>query len=730
MLDIYFHRNNGVPNVKERISTAACWVLVGVGLSAMCIFLLECKRSHLGGKSVGSDKFHRLIRGSGESPRLIRFASDDAPWIVAIDAQGNKWVGTKFGDVTRLGADGSVMQWDLNRAGLNQGKSVTAIRFDTFGNLWVCTDGSGILKYDGKVWSSYTTENSGLPNNNVWGIVFDENGVVWIVTEFKGLVRFNGTNWTVYNSTNSPLPEEVIINTMDLDARGNLWLGTYEDGLIRYDRKQEWKFYNTENSAIPENFVWTLVCDKEGSVWVGTGSAGVARLKGNNWTVFSQKFANFPPFVWHLAVDPNGVLWVAADYHGLLKVDGSQMMVFHEHNSNLPLSLATGLLCVTGVAVDNEGVKWVGVDGALVAFRETDVPGQMSQVRTVDIPEPGQRSTFVSDFVRFNSARSRLATVVEDKSSDLEVRMMSLAGLVSFMLSDLIATNTVDPKNINWLKRELAETDSEDLRCKIRLGVSLLERQVAKSIEAVHEGYKSKPQLSWNDLLSMTQFAAIMTPSIRLAAIEAVEELSKNLTVKEDDPEAVSWRGYLMKTIQGYRRSLQRMGYSSTLKQQRDLMNSVQQGSVWNAHRESDFVKLLESLQGTIRRGEVYDTEVLNEAMRLARTRKIDTPALREAALETIDAIKEIWEESWDMARGVRLFQPTIESVGEFERLARWKDQSVSTSARETLQHLRHGAYDSSREVNVPKGFRYRVTIPPEVQEAAAEALERIEAIP
>ena len=89
---------------------------------------------------------------------------DDRVFALAIDPNGNKWIGT--GDPHGLG-------------------------------------GGGLVMFDGETWTVYDTANSGLPDDNIWALAIDVQDNKWIGTHGGGLAKFDGKNWTVYNNDNS-----------------------------------------------------------------------------------------------------------------------------------------------------------------------------------------------------------------------------------------------------------------------------------------------------------------------------------------------------------------------------------------------------------------------------------------------------------------------------------------------------------------------------------------------
>jgi ligand-binding sensor domain-containing protein len=76
---------------------------------------------------------------------------------------------------------------------------VTAIAIDVQGNKWIGTYRGGLAKFDGINWTVYDIWNSKLPSNTVFSIAIDGQGNKWIGTD-KGLVKFDGVNWVVYSS--------------------------------------------------------------------------------------------------------------------------------------------------------------------------------------------------------------------------------------------------------------------------------------------------------------------------------------------------------------------------------------------------------------------------------------------------------------------------------------------------------------------------------------------------
>ena len=72
------------------------------------------------------------------------------------------------------------------------GNNVLSVYEEPSGNLWVVTYGSGLNYFDveQEKFTIYTTQNSELPSNSLYGIVPDDNGYLWM-SHNRGLCKFD-----------------------------------------------------------------------------------------------------------------------------------------------------------------------------------------------------------------------------------------------------------------------------------------------------------------------------------------------------------------------------------------------------------------------------------------------------------------------------------------------------------------------------------------------------------
>jgi hypothetical protein len=289
---------------------------------------------------------------------------------LAIDVQGNTWVGTgkwwahAGGGLAKF--DGT--NWTVYNTSNSQlpDNDHVSLSIDAQGNIWSGTEG-GLSKFDGVNWTVYKTNNSGLPSNHAGAPTFDAEGNAWIGTfPGGGLAKFDGANWTVYKTGNSGLPSNFITDVA-IDAQANIWAGTLGNGVAKFDG-ENWTVYNRTNSGLPHNDTSFLSTDGQGSVWIGTYGGGLAKFDGAKWIPYNSANSGLPDnWIWNLNVDPMGNVW-AGTKAGLARFDGVNWRVYNTTNSGLP---DNNVYCIAFNAEEN---IWVGTqDGGLAVFHPQPV---------------------------------------------------------------------------------------------------------------------------------------------------------------------------------------------------------------------------------------------------------------------------------------------------------------------------------------------------------------------
>jgi ligand-binding sensor domain-containing protein len=99
------------------------------------------------------------------------------------------------------------------------------------GSIWAGTWGGGVSRFDGKVWTNYTSKE-GLAGNIVYSIAQDREGVLWFGTN-TGVSRYDGKSWKNLSIKDGLLDQNVYAIAIGPD--GDVWVGTRK-GVARIAR--------------------------------------------------------------------------------------------------------------------------------------------------------------------------------------------------------------------------------------------------------------------------------------------------------------------------------------------------------------------------------------------------------------------------------------------------------------------------------------------------------------
>ncbi|HED38550.1 MAG TPA: T9SS type A sorting domain-containing protein [Ignavibacteria bacterium] len=225
--------------------------------------------------------------------------------------------------------------------------NVSDMKFDKEGNLWIATfeydfrntNLGGVSKFDGNNWTIYNQNNSPIPTDQITKIEFDKNGNLWIGTNGKGLIEYTGNDWIRYDTLSlSPLTRVADISAISVDSLNNIWVGTMWNGLLKFDGSK-WEIFNGANSNLRSNMIRALRTDNRGRLWVGT-LVGLYRFENGNFKEFNTSNSILPSTKNLDAIkDSKGNIWfISMDYgspynsdktnNGIVEYDGTEFRFY------------------------------------------------------------------------------------------------------------------------------------------------------------------------------------------------------------------------------------------------------------------------------------------------------------------------------------------------------------------------------------------------------------------
>ena len=294
------------------------------------------------------------------TPRVVEtFQVGPAVYVRALavePSRGALWVGTSVGLNEVDLASGKLRSTLTRRDGLAS-EQVFALAVDREGNKWIGTGAGGVSRYKDKAWRTYFPLH-GLADYRVFSVAADAGGAVWMGT-LAGASRLERASgkFTTYRKE---LVNEWVYG-VSVDARGRVWFAT-EGGVSMLDGGQ-WKAWTqADGVGAPRteraDYVLAVHAAKDGSVWAGTWGGGAARFQDGRWSTFTAKEGLAGNIVYAIAQEADGTLWFATDA-GLSWYDGSRLRSLGPKDG-LP---GTHLFAL---AAAPKGELWAGGRGAVV----------------------------------------------------------------------------------------------------------------------------------------------------------------------------------------------------------------------------------------------------------------------------------------------------------------------------------------------------------------------------
>jgi two-component system, sensor histidine kinase ChiS len=205
-----------------------------------------------------------LNRFDKQTGRFTRYTHDpDKPqslphnnaFTIYEDRQNTLWIGSYYGmSISRFDRDTETftnyVTGDVGEVNTTGRYRVWSLFEDSYGILWVATDGGGLLQFDREI-GRFTTQYAHDPmdfasigHNSPTVVYEDRRGSLWVATWGGGLNRFNRETQTFvsYRAVDG-LPSESIMGILEDDAGaegegGNLWLSTFR-GISRFNPETE-----------------------------------------------------------------------------------------------------------------------------------------------------------------------------------------------------------------------------------------------------------------------------------------------------------------------------------------------------------------------------------------------------------------------------------------------------------------------------------------------------------
>lgn len=287
-------------------------------------------------------------------------------WSIEGDRDGALWIGTADAGLRRMAPDGRIERF-VHRAGDEASlpaDSVTALRLDPAGRLWVATTG-GVARWTGRGFERLATLGG---MHRADSLTFDDGGDLWIGISGEGQVR-RRDGLVERTPFADPVLGGPVLQVLLQDSQGARWLDT-RSGLARERRGQvqEVPLYSTTSRALVRPAWSTAYEDREGGLWFGSSDSGLWHLPAN-WRDFSLLTRRVDDdgtpanaFVHGVASSRDNGLWLVGSGGVLDHLDPQTGRIDHV------LRDVCGQVRAESVLEDASGRVWIGCRGELVRF--------------------------------------------------------------------------------------------------------------------------------------------------------------------------------------------------------------------------------------------------------------------------------------------------------------------------------------------------------------------------
>ena len=255
------------------------------------------------------------------------------------DREGNLWIGTNGEGLMRL-KDRPIRIF-TKADGLPNNIPMTVLSTHD-GSLWVGNNCGGLSVFNGERFKTYD-EKDGLSNSCVWALAEGKSGELWVGTWGGGLFRFADGHFVQFSSRQGLAGD--VVRAIAIARNGSLWIAT-EAGLSHLVNGR-FRNYTTAD-GLSSNRVVSVYQDRRGGVWVGT-SRGINRLTGDRFVPVLSAHEIFDPRYISLQEDSSGNLYALSAPKGIDRIERNQLVEVN-HDLDL-LSMVTsprGTLWFTG----------------------------------------------------------------------------------------------------------------------------------------------------------------------------------------------------------------------------------------------------------------------------------------------------------------------------------------------------------------------------------------------
>jgi ligand-binding sensor domain-containing protein len=365
-------------------------------------------------RSPAESQFRQYKHTSGDTT-LIPTNSVNA---LLLDSYGNLWIATNGFSALRFDKETGLFA----SPDITKGRVALALCEDDDQTIWVGRQGGSIMKVD-PVTLQYETDSryddlyADLPHAEVSSLYCDSEGNVWFGSWDNKLYRYNSHTFEEETFVGKSDPKSFLndeILCLAEDHEGYLWMGGRTKGLQLYEKSTQHFYHYRHNpfqdGTVADDRINCLFLDKDGKMWVGTdkGISVSDPLRQQFRQTFIPPVGQEPSIIYSLHEDENETLWLGTN-NGLFFRKSEADTFIHR-----PLFYDERPLAITSFFKDDDRL-YLGTDYSLFSY---DISKDMLEI----MPNTHY------DQVMNGLIESRITSIVKDTIEGSPVLLMSPYG--------------------------------------------------------------------------------------------------------------------------------------------------------------------------------------------------------------------------------------------------------------------------------------------------------------
>jgi ligand-binding sensor domain-containing protein len=225
-----------------------------------------------------------------------------------------------------------------------------------------------------------------ISSNIIQDLAVDNEGNLLCGSFDNGFSLHNGKEWIIYNRKKLAEMKTNDVRCIAVDNNNNKWFGTWGGGIIFVGNDSTFKFFNAENGYLAGvkgsplySVVSDITFDQSGTMWIlNTESMSnqplISVTTDSVWTFYGTKEGISTSYLNTIAVDIDNNKWIGSNRsgsNGIFILDDNNTP--QDKNDDPPISritLSTGLNIeeITDIAIDRNGIIWIGTTQGLHSF--------------------------------------------------------------------------------------------------------------------------------------------------------------------------------------------------------------------------------------------------------------------------------------------------------------------------------------------------------------------------